>query len=135
MSDRMFKVIVAGGRDLKVGEKHLNIVRRLVRNKHNVQFVTGCATGADQIPYLLEGEYGEPKQFPADWDNTDCKGAVVRYARNGKPYNAIAGHMRNEAMAQYADALIAFWDGKSKGTLDMINRAKKHRLQVRIIKY
>ena len=38
-------------------------------------------------------------------------------------------------MANNADALIAFWDGQSKGTLNMIETAKKKGLAVRIIEY
>lgn len=34
-----------------------------------------------------------------------------------------------------ADALIAFWDGKSKGTSHMISVAKKKGLQVTVINY
>ena len=34
-----------------------------------------------------------------------------------------------------ADALIAFWDGKSRGTKHMIDLAKKHNLQTRIVRY
>jgi len=41
-----------------------------------------------------------------------------------------AGPLRNERMAQNADALIAIWDGKSPGTRDMIARAHKHGLKV-----
>ena len=29
-------------------------------------------------------------------------------------------------MAERADALIAMWDGKSRGTLNMINEAREH---------
>jgi hypothetical protein len=35
-------------------------------------------------------------------------------------------------MAQYADALIAFWDGKSKGTKNMIDEAKKQGLIIKV---
>lgn len=35
-------------------------------------------------------------------------------------------------MADYADALIAFWDGKSRGTKNMIELATKQGLKVRI---
>ncbi len=38
-------------------------------------------------------------------------------------------------MAENADALIAFWDGKSRGTKNMIELAKEHKLKVRVIKY
>lgn len=54
--------------------------------------------------------------YPADWD------------RHGKA----AGAMRNEEMACNADALIAVWDGSSRGTADMIRRAKTKGLQVHV---
>ena len=38
-------------------------------------------------------------------------------------------------MAEYADALIAFWDGESRGTKNMIELAKKKGLKIRIVKY
>ena len=43
--------------------------------------------------------------------------------------------MRNVEMAENANALIAFWDGKSKGTKHMINIATERNLPVRVIKY
>lgn len=49
------------------------------------------------------------KRFPADWD------------RHGRA----AGPIRNCQMAQYADALIAIWDGKSRGTKNMIDEMNK----------
>lgn len=33
--------------------------------------------------------------------------------------------MRNHEMVEFCDYLIAFWDGKSKGTLDAITYAKQ----------
>ena len=50
------------------------------------------------------------KRFLADWDKC-CKAA---------------GPIRNREMAQYADALVAVWDGESKGTANMI--LEMHRL-------
>jgi len=38
-------------------------------------------------------------------------------------------------MAEYADALIACWDGKSKGTKHMIDLAKKANLKVKFYYY
>jgi hypothetical protein len=40
-------------------------------------------------------------------------------------YGKAAGHRRNRQMAQYADALIAIWDGQSRGTKGMIDEMKK----------
>ena len=56
------------------------------------------------------------KEFPANW------------ARHGRS----AGPIRNQEMAEYADALIALWDGKSKGTENMISEAQKRGLKVYI---
>ena len=35
-------------------------------------------------------------------------------------------------MAKYADALIAFWDGESRGTKNIIDLAKKYKVNYRI---
>ena len=48
-------------------------------------------------------------------------------------YHKSAGIRRNKEMAEYADALIAFWDGKSNGTKNMIEEAKLKGLLVRVI--
>jgi hypothetical protein len=48
-------------------------------------------------------------EFPADWDT------------HGKA----AGFMRNQLIVDNCDKVTAFWDGKSKGTLDTITRAVK----------
>lgn len=36
-----------------------------------------------------------------------------------------AGYMRNMQMAEYGEALIAIWDGESRGTRHMIEHARK----------
>jgi hypothetical protein len=38
-------------------------------------------------------------------------------------------------MADYADYLVAFWDGKSRGTLLMINLAKEKGLKIKVVNY
>jgi hypothetical protein len=40
-----------------------------------------------------------------------------------------------EYVAVQNDALIAFWDGKSKGTKYMIDLANSKKLALRIVKY
>jgi len=69
------------------------------------EIVCGGATGGDQAGKAWAFLAGVPvKMFPADWK------------ANGRA----AGPIRNTAMAKYADALIAFWDGQSRGTAHMI---------------
>ena len=43
--------------------------------------------------------------------------------------------IRNKEMAQNADALVAFWDGESRGTKSMIDLAKEYDLAVRVLKF
>jgi len=42
-----------------------------------------------------------------------------------KKFGKKAGPLRNIQMADYADALVAIWDGESRGTWHMINEMKK----------
>ena len=56
--------------------------------------------------------HGVPLQhFPAYWDK----------------YGKSAGFIRNAEMGEYADALIAFWDGVSPGTKHMIQTMKRNK--------
>lgn len=75
--------------------------------------------GVDEIAYQEAHKLGllvEP--HPAYWD-VEGKGA---------------GFARNERMAKSgADLCIAFWDGRSTGTLDMITRAVKHGILVDVV--
>ena len=116
------KVIIAGGREFCdytfLKDKCDYFLQNFLPS--NLEIVSGTAHGADRLGerYAVEKELKIVK-FPADWD------------KHGKS----AGFIRNEEMAKYADALIAFWDGKSKGTKHMIDLAKKHELKVKIVNY
>jgi hypothetical protein len=57
------------------------------------------------------------KYFPANWE----------------AYGPKAGPLRNQEMANYADALILIWDGQSPGSRDMLKKAKGKGLQIHIV--
>lgn len=118
-----YKVIIAGTRTFDVYSLLCSFCDKCLSRKgqtHDIVIVSGTARGADRLGerYAYDRGYGI-KRFPADWRN------------NGKA----AGIIRNTDMANYADALIAFWDGQSKGTLNMIETAKRKGLSVRIYNY
>ena len=124
------RTIIAGSRSAS----YLGTVKAILESEWDgliSEVVCGMANGAD-----LHGQFWAitqdipVKEFHADWGNIDATGAVVRYRRGGAAYNALAGHWRNQKMADYADALIAAWDGKSSGTRDMIRRAESGELYV-----
>lgn len=116
----MFKVIIAGGRDFTDYDCLKVVCDYYLQNQNNIEIVSGVAKGADQLGEKYAKERGYSlKQFPAYWN------------KHGKR----AGHIRNTQMAEYADALIAFWDQESRGTGDMIKQAKQNNLKIKVFKY
>jgi len=116
----MIKVIIAGGRDFDDIEGLYEVMDVLYGDIPKVEVVCGMARGADELGAHWAGYAGAPvKKFPADWDK----------------YGKGAGYIRNEHMAQYADVLVAFWDGKSKGTKNMIQKAFDQGLEVHVYRY
>lgn len=57
---------------------------------------------------------------------------VEKYPSEWNKYGRAAGPKRNEQMAQVADYVICFWDGKSHGTKSMINYAKQYGKKIKI---
>ncbi|MDD4411986.1 MAG: DUF2493 domain-containing protein [Bacilli bacterium] len=117
----MFKVIIAGSRDFN----NYNLLKekcdyQLQNIKEEIIIVSGTARGADKLGERYAKEKGyKIDPHPANWDF------------HGKS----AGYIRNEEMAKCSDALIACWDGKSKGTKHMIDLANKYGLKVCIVKF
>lgn len=59
-----------------------------------------------------------------------CGIPVVRYPAAWERYGVSAGYQRNDLMASHAEALVALWDGKSRGTAHMIRAAERRGLRV-----
>lgn len=115
-----YRVIIAGGRDFEnyplLREKCDALLSRQAGK--NIIVISGTARGADQLGEWYAHERGyKVERYPADWKNDG---------------NA-AGPIRNAKMADNADALIAFWDGESRGTRNMIETATFKGLSVRVV--
>lgn len=122
------KVIIAGSRSITDYQTVKKILDKI--DIEMGEIVSGCAQGVDTLGEWYADQYGIPvKRFHADWENLKAPGAVIKEKR-GRRYNASAGFQRNEAMARYADALVLIWDGKSKGSADMLRRAVDHKLTI-----
>ena len=79
------------------------------------EVVSGTARGVDRLGEEFATKEGiKITRFPANWDS----------------FGKSAGYRRNAEMATYADALIALWDGHSRGTKHMIDLATKEGLVV-----
>ena len=55
---------------------------------------------------------------------------VVEFLPDYNRYGKAAPLRRNEEIAEYADVVLAFWDGTSRGTKFMIDYCKKNNKQV-----
>lgn len=119
-----FRVIIAGGRyfdDYELLKEKVDFYLLKKRAEGaRIVIISGTANGADKLGerYASDRNY-LVRRFPARWDT----------------YGKSAGPIRNAEMANNADALIAFWDGKSKGTNSMISLAKSKNLQTAVVKY
>lgn len=117
----MYRVIIAGGRnfsDYALLEQTVSWFLSGIQD--DVVILCGKARGADALGERYAQSHGhQVHYFPADW----------------ALYGRAAGCIRNEQMAQNADALIAFWDGASRGTKNMIDLARRYRLQLWVERY
>ena len=104
------KYIIAGGRDFNNRSIMFPILSKHISNMCDT-IISGDARGADALGVEWAAHFQIPIQhFPAQWDK----------------YGKSAGFIRNAEMGEEADALIAFWDGKSKGTAHMIKTMKRN---------
>ena len=116
------KYIVAGGRDFRDSNRLNMVLEMFIRHFDMTTIISGMARGADSLAAKFAETFDycvSLEEFPADW----------------KMYSTNAGHVRNQQMAQAGDGLIAFWDGRSRGTKDMIEKATRSNLEVHIYRY
>ena len=117
---RPLNLIIAGSRniaDTELVERILNKVRSPIRH-----VISGDARGIDNIGALWAESRGITViHMPALWD------------MHGKS----AGYLRNVEMAKFAvgdptlqGALVAIWDGVSRGTKHMIDIAGEHQMKI-----
>lgn len=113
----MIRVIVAGSRTITDRALVASVLDQALAGwtMFDVAIVSGMAAGPD----LLGKQWADANEFsvievPANWDGL------------GKS----AGFLRNTIMADIADCLIVQWDGVSRGTRDMINKATERGLVV-----
>lgn len=118
---KMKKYIIAGGREFNDKEYLRDSCTRVINFLHDdIIIFSGGASGADKLGEEIASDFGVILNvFKADWHN----------------YGKSAGPIRNEHMAKNANACIVFWDGKSKGTKNMIDMAIKYKLELHIFFY
>lgn len=122
------RVLVCGDRNW-TDKLYINSVLRetwFELDEHGIPLVIihGCAKGADSIA----GEIGEKQGLK-----------VIKFPANWSTYGRAAGVIRNQQMLDEGkpDLVIAFNDDieKSKGTKDMVNRAKKSGIKTKVYRH
>ena len=130
------RIIVAGGRDFddydlmtEVLDQIISSIKEMHEDIHNIEtdieIVSGMAVGAD----FLGIRYGIEHNIPVH----PCEPQFWEYGTH-------AGIVRNREMARYASEsdygrLVAFWNGKSQGTKNMIDVAGTYKLFIDTISY
>lgn len=118
-------IAIVGGRDFNDYE----LLKETILSSPELDFtdinsrktiVSGGAKGADTLAERFAKEFNLSMiVFPADW----------------KQYGRGAGMIRNKQIISESDIVFAFWDGKSKGTKNSIDHAKKQNKPLTIINY
>jgi len=118
MGIEKINLAIIGGRDFSDYKKLLDVVSSI--KEHVDLFISGGAIGADRLGERWADENNIPKKiFYPEWDK----------------YGKRAGFLRNENIVDEADIIIAFWNGKSKGTKNSIDLAKKKNKKLIICSY
>jgi hypothetical protein len=106
------KTIIAGSRDIT----SYDIIEAAIQESgfEITEVISGTARGVDRLGERWAELHNIPiRRFPAMWG----------------VYGKRAGFQRNIQMLRNADALVAVWDGKSKGTNHTIKCAKDFELK------
>ena len=119
----LVKLIIAGGRDYDNYNELERVTDYMLSNlitTHKIVIVSGGARGADSLAVQYAQIRGyELITMPADWET----------------HGRSAGYIRNAQMAEVATHLLAFWDGKSRGTKHMVDIAHSMKIKVHVNSY
>lgn len=102
-----FFICVAGCRNYhnyEVVSDYLDYVLQNLKNLGEIVIISGAAPGVDSLAIRYASERGfRCLQFPAAWET----------------YGKAAGPRRNAEMVANSSHIVAFWDGKSRGTYNL----------------
>lgn len=115
----MIRIAIVGSRDFPDMEAVKDYLEKLKLYVPAFTIITGGAKGVDQ--------------FAEDWANRN--GIDCEVIRPVDPADKFSYLLRNVEIITKADQIIAFWDGKSKGTKFVLDYAKARSRFIRVINY
>ena len=118
-----YRIVVCGCRDFsdyQLLSKEIDSYLKNISSNYFITIVSGGANGADKLGERYARERGlKVEVHAALWEQ----------------FGKSAGVIRNQEMADISDAVIAFWDGESRGTKNMIECAKQANIPCKVIQY
>jgi len=109
----MTRVIVCGSREIISAKLVFNAIDKFRATRPITTIISGGARGVDSIAKSYALHHGvEFVEMKADW----------------RAYGRAAGYQRNAEMLKAlgnGGAIVAVWDGQSKGTKHMVDIARK----------
>ena len=124
----MFSLAVIGSRSFKDYETLEYEVDRIFKRKkldkpdRNMCIISGGARGADTLAKRYASEHKKDVyyvEYPADW----------------KLHGKGAGYVRNAEIAKECHSVLAFWDGKSKGTKHTLSVAQSLGKTIKVVRF
>ena len=114
-----FNVIVCGSRSFVAYSMLCQTLDEVFAAKKPTAIICGEAKGVDTLgKQYAVAHHIQVLSFPANWE------------KHGRG----AGFIRNAEMLKHADTVVAFWDGKSKGTKHMIDISRKAGIAVHVVR-
>lgn len=119
---KTFSLGIVGSRN--ISDKDLiytildKVKAKLVSQDKSLQIISGGAKGVDSIA--------------EDWAKLNDVDALI-FIPQWIKYGKRAGFIRNEDIVKRSNYVIAFWDGKSKGTQHSIELCKRFNIKYKII--
>ena len=103
------RLLVAGSRGVEDREAMLKAIRSVTTgNRPDLVILGGCPRGVDAMALRWAEKNHYPVDlYPAYWDK----------------FGKAAGPIRNKTMVQEADHVVVVWDGKSRGSANVIKIA------------
>jgi predicted Rossmann-fold nucleotide-binding protein len=111
-SGKKHTIAICGSRNYENYQELSEVLNQLLHEVRVKKLLTGGCRGADEQAkrYAQKNGY-KYKVLNANWQK------LGKYA----------GLERNTRLAREANATIGFWDGKSRGTYDMLKKAVDHK--------
>jgi hypothetical protein len=137
-----FIVVVAGGRDFgdrRIPGQGLDVFwRDKCRRQMKVAIDAHLARifkNEDLYPVIRHGDAKGADTLAGEYAMYDLGIDVDAVPANWDKYGKSAGRVRNADMATGAGMLIAFWDGRSRGTKHMIDIAMAQGIETHVYRY